>query len=145
MTLRSDRRRNLPLPLDGGLPGSPSISIIERSDGARELVPTMNMGTKLLGQDDVVVHIAAGGAGYGECLDRTPDAVLNDVLDDLITPDFAREVYGVVLDAQSELDLAATQTLRSRMAAQASESRAERQLQLFTEAVDARDVFGPMS
>lgn len=145
MTLRSDRRRNLPLPLDGGLPGSPSLSIIERSNGARELLPTMNMGTKSLGRDDVVIHVAAGGAGYGDCLDRDPGAVVNDVLDDLITSDLAREVYGVVLDPQNQLDLAATQSLRSQMAAQTSEFRAERQLRLFTKGVDAQDVFGPTS
>jgi N-methylhydantoinase B/oxoprolinase/acetone carboxylase alpha subunit len=37
------------------------------------------------------------GGGYGPPLERDPQAVLDDVLDDYVTIEEARDVYGVVL------------------------------------------------
>lgn len=142
MTLRSDRRRNLPLPIDGGMPGSPSLSIIERASGARELLPTMNMGVKHLGRGDRVIHIAAGGAGYGDPLQRPPEAVREDVVDGLIDGDVAREIYGVVLDDRPQVDRAATEALRQALAAVPPAQRAAAQMRLFLEAAGAADLFG---
>ncbi len=54
-------------------------------------------------------------AGYGDPLDRPPDAVREDVLDDFTTIELARDAYGVVFaDEQTlEIDEAATETLRA--------------------------------
>jgi N-methylhydantoinase B len=43
-----------------------------------------------------------GGGGYGDPLDRDPARVLRDVLNRWVSPEFARDVYGVVLAADGE-------------------------------------------
>ncbi|MHB8766555.1 MAG: hydantoinase B/oxoprolinase family protein, partial [Deferrisomatales bacterium] len=61
-----------------------------------------------------------GGAGYGDVLERDPQAVLDDLREGLTTPWAARQVYRVAYDPESlRLDPAATQALRD-------EARAER-------------------
>jgi N-methylhydantoinase B len=46
-------------------------------------------------------------------LERDPNAVLDDVLDEFITLDVARETYGVIIDPQSMLiDVSASEQLR---------------------------------
>ena len=47
---------------------------------------------------DVMSYISPCGGGYGDPLEREPQKVLDDVLDDYITVAHALEVYGVVLD-----------------------------------------------
>lgn len=41
------------------------------------------------------------GGGYGDALDRDPDAVVNDLRDGLISPWTAREIYHVVVDEKT--------------------------------------------
>ncbi|MBV9248029.1 MAG: hydantoinase B/oxoprolinase family protein, partial [Acetobacteraceae bacterium] len=50
---------------------------------------------------------SGGGGGYGDPLDRDPDAVLMDVRSGLISEDRARDVYGVVI-AGKTVNLAGT-------------------------------------
>jgi N-methylhydantoinase B len=56
-------------------------------------------------------------AGYGDPLDRPPDAVREDVLDDFTTIELARDAYGVVFaDERSlEIDAGATEQLRAEL------------------------------
>lgn len=61
---------------------------------------------------DRVVIGTQGGGGYGDPLTRPADWVLNDVLDDLVTVESARDEYGVVIESGS-VDRAATERLRS--------------------------------
>ena len=60
-----------------------------------------------------------GGGGWGDPYVRSPAKVLEDVLDDYVSIDAARELYGVAIDPETmTVDSAATQTLRrSRPAA----------------------------
>ena len=46
---------------------------------------------------DQLWEYIAGGAGYGDPLDRDPAAVLSDVLDGKVSPALALEAFGVVL------------------------------------------------
>lgn len=60
-----------------------------------------------------------GGAGFGPALQRDPEAVKEDVLDEYVSFDAAREKYGVVLTGSLEnydieVDLPATQALREQ-------------------------------
>ena len=57
-------------------------------------------------------HRMAGGGGHGNPLERDPLAVVRDVLDDKVSVAAARDVYGVVVDRDGELDLDATEALR---------------------------------
>lgn len=69
---------------------------------------------------DTVSYISPSGRGYGNPLDRGPQKVLDDVLDDFIGVAHARGVYGVALNEVDDgygwaLDLAATEVLRAGM------------------------------
>ena len=62
-----------------------------------------------------VVFLTAGGGGWGDPLERDPEAVAADVREGYISPEKAAD-YGVVLDpATGEVDLKATETLRARL------------------------------
>ena len=115
-TLRTDRRDHPPYGLDGGEFGSPSFNILNPGPGQRVL-PTMPMEGILLSKGDIFRLIAAGGGGFGPPLDRLPERVLEDVLDEKVSIEAARESYGVVIDpATRAIDKAATKTRRAEMA-----------------------------
>lgn len=63
---------------------------------------------------DVIVTLAAGGAGYGDPLEREPDRVSRDVEDGYVSPEGARNDYGVVI-IDGAVDSEATQTLRQEL------------------------------
>ena len=54
-----------------------------------------------------------GGGGFGDPRTRDPQAVLDDVLDGLITAEEARRDYGVAIDALGGVDRDETVRLRS--------------------------------
>ena len=58
-------------------------------------------------------------AGYGDPLERPPEAVREDVLDDFTTIELARDAYGVVFadERTLEIDEAATEALRAELRA----------------------------
>lgn len=63
--------------------------------------------------DVATFAFSCGGTGYGDVLDRDPQAVGADILKGVISDKAARSVYKVVWDAQSQrVDLDATATLR---------------------------------
>lgn len=118
LIMRSDRRRFLPYPLEGGGAGTPSLNFLNPGPD-QKLVPVMPMDPIRLGEGDVFCHVAAGGAGRGDPLTRDPALVLDDLVEERITADYARTVYGVVLDASGKkVDEAAT--TRERAALQAA-------------------------
>ena len=55
-----------------------------------------------------------GGAGYGDPLERDPALVRADVRAGKVSPDAAKERYGVVLE-NGRIDAARTDALRSLM------------------------------
>ena len=115
LTMRSDRRRHLPYGLAGGYPGTPSWNII--NPGAEQRVlPAMPMEAIRLAKGDVFCHISAGGGGHGSPLEREPEQVLEDVLEERLSAEYARRVYGVVIDpAGMVVDPDATDQLRHEM------------------------------
>lgn len=70
----------------------------------------------------VIAYQHGGGAGFGPPLERDPEAVKEDVLDEYVSLDAAREKYGVVLTGSLEnydlaVDWAATAALRRQLKA----------------------------
>jgi N-methylhydantoinase B len=59
--------------------------------------------------------VSAGGGGFGKPLSRTPEHVLEDVLDDKVSQAAAESLYGVVI-RNGLIDRAATDRLRGSMA-----------------------------
>ena len=66
------------------------------------------------GDSTIAVLMSTGGAGYGDPIDRDPQAVQTDLIAGLCSPWSAREIYRVVWDpARERVDLAATEALRA--------------------------------
>ncbi|WP_228000167.1 hydantoinase B/oxoprolinase family protein [Nocardia australiensis] len=65
--------------------------------------------------EGVIFSQSGGGGGWGNPLDRAPQSVLDDVLDEYVSVDGARRDYGVVVDTQMWIvDAEATAAERSR-------------------------------
>jgi N-methylhydantoinase B len=65
---------------------------------------------------DVFRHVLAGGGGFGDPLERDPEAVLRDVRNQLLSPAKAEADYGVIIDtARWKIDAAATRVRRDRI------------------------------
>ena len=98
------------LVLFGGTDGQQHGLWIRRGD---EKLPLRTMDTQYVRPGDVIVTKSGGGGGIGSPLDRDAEKVRRDVLDRYISPEKAREVYGVVLEGEAfGLDAGATQKLR---------------------------------
>lgn len=66
-----------------------------------------------LGTGDVFHYSFQGGGGFGDPLDREPEAVGTDVAQGFVSSESARRQYGVATHADGTLDLDATAELRS--------------------------------
>ena len=74
----------------------------------------------LLASGSSVTIMTAGGGGWGDPLEREPLRVRMDVIDEYVSRDDARETYGVVLDAEKNVDEDATVKLRAERRAGAA-------------------------
>jgi len=114
----ADFGHNPPAGVLGGGDGSlASVSKID-SDGHEVRKPVI--GDVELAPGEWVRGLEAGGGGYGNPLDRDPEAVRRDVLDRWVSSHAACETYGVVLrgsvdECQLEVDAVATQQLRDHL------------------------------
>ncbi len=115
LQIRSDKRRFPPYGLAGGRPGTPSANILNPGPDQR-LLPVM--GLSEVKCDDVLRHVMAGGGGWGNPLDRDPELVRLDVRSEKLSPAYAFNVYGVVVDsATGEVDADATAVRRQEVKA----------------------------
>ena len=73
-------------------------------------------GAKLAAGDSLQITVPSGG-GYGDPLDRDPDLVCSDVLDEFTTRDLAERDYGVVLVGEG-FDLAVDRDATDRLRAE---------------------------
>ncbi len=95
----------------GGAPGQPArLDHVTGADGTRALPSKVPYFAIKAGETFLATGPAGGG--YGDPFERSPDAVLDDVLDDLITPETARRDFGVVI-TDGAIDHAATTALRA--------------------------------
>ncbi len=114
MIMRSDRRKVLPYGLQEGLPGTPSWNLINPGPG-QTILPVCPMRSTPLVKGDEFRHIQAGAGGFGDPLERPAEKVLVDVRNELITPDYAADVYGVIIDGDA-VDPLATEAQRAKLA-----------------------------
>ena len=83
---------------------------IEEIDGNVEVLPAKFPPTSL-DSDAVFYNSYSGGGGYGDPLDRDVQSVLQDVINDIVSPEAARSIYGVVL-RRGSVDLPMKEELR---------------------------------
>ena len=115
MTVTTDRAIfTPPWGIFGGKNGRSSITKVYRKDGSEE---TWRKVSNLpLKAGDVTSFQTGGGGGYGSALEREPELVLSDVINDYVSLKSARKDHGVVInDTDMTVDLKATQLLRKGM------------------------------
>jgi len=74
---------------------------IDLTTGQETEIPLLNFID--VTDKEAVVVCAPGGGGWGNPLDRDPELVRQDARNGIISLVKARDVYGVVLDADTEL------------------------------------------
>ena len=105
----------------GGRPGEPNRLVIRYgSDDPYEVEHTADWIPIAAGER--IMFDYGGGGGWGDPLERDPQAVLDDVLDEYVSSEAARREYGVVLtgsleDLTLEIDAEATERRRAEMRA----------------------------
>jgi N-methylhydantoinase B len=111
LQMRTERQRTQPWPLHGGSPGSFAKTILRRSNGE---IYMMNKETVTIRKGDSVCVVTSGAGGWGNPLERDAEMVLDDVRNECVTVERAREAYGVVIAAGTmDVDRKATEKLRA--------------------------------
>jgi len=81
----------------GGLEGANAYSVIIRSSGQKEAIPS-KIVTSLKENDRLIIE-TAGGGGYGPPLQRSCERILADIEDGKVSPELASQVYKWVPDS----------------------------------------------
>lgn len=93
LTLGYTRSRILPWSLEGGNEGSANYVLVIRKDGSTERF-AFGSGIRV-DEGDVIRVMTGSGGGLGDPKQRDPELVRQDIRNGYITPERAREVYGV--------------------------------------------------
>src|SRR2546427_364401 len=109
LTNLSERQRFAPFGVFGGQPGRLARTVINPGPGEQTV---HGKQSREFAYGDVLSFQQSGAGGYGDPLARDPVRVLDDVLDDYVSVEAAREEYGVVIVGE-EIDSAATSALRA--------------------------------
>jgi N-methylhydantoinase B len=112
VALETDGHTFSPWGLGGGRDGWPGSSSQIDPDGTETPVPS-KLPPRPARKGQIYRAVSANGGGYGDPLERDPEAVLGDFLDGFITIEDVEQVYAVALgrDGRS-VDAAATGALR---------------------------------
>ena len=97
MTIHGDREIHTPFGISGGLNGGGSTLIINKGTPDEFDAGMYATGVKLK-KGDKIFYGSSGGGGFGDPLDREPELILDDVIDEWLTIEAAEEYYGVVID-----------------------------------------------
>jgi N-methylhydantoinase B len=114
LTNLADRQKFAPYGLGGGKPGKLGRTVI--NPGPSEQIVHGKQSREFV-YDDVISFQQSGAGGYGDPLERDPQRVLEDVLDDYVSIEAARRDYGVVITGAAPaltVDESATRELRKR-------------------------------
>jgi N-methylhydantoinase B len=112
---RGGRQLSAPQGREGGWPGRPSAIVVNPGRPDERLVDARD-GRVRLGPGDILRMEQAGGAGFGDPYERPPELVLQDLREGYVTPEAAREAYGVALVPDGRgwrVDEAETRRLRA--------------------------------
>ncbi len=114
-----DRERAIVWGIEGGLPSMPHGLSLKRADAESEQWLGSVFSDVPIGTGDEFSRPTAGGGGFGDPLERDPELVLQDVIDDYVSIERAARDYGVVIEAvdpeicEYRVDLAATEAERA--------------------------------
>ena len=123
--------------LSGGYPGAPGRYVVVRDmdaggdhapkhlDGMAGRHEPVSWGVYEVGPSDAFYVRWNGGGGYGDPLERDPEAVRKDVRDGTVSREAARDLYGVML-TDDGVDLPGTDATRAAMRARPDRKREDR-------------------
>lgn len=113
LTCEGDRNESdPPWGIFGGQEGLNASMVKNRGETNEESWPAKYVGKKMDSGDTIEITVPSSG-GYGDPLNRDPEMVLSDVLDEFTTLELAERDYGVVINPDNmEINLDATQALR---------------------------------
>lgn len=120
LNVRSDKRAFPPHGLFGGEDGAPSMNRVLRQGRPDRVLPVLLSEPVRMRQGDIFSHTMASGGGYGDPWQRDPRSVLEDVTQDRVSLEAARERYGVAIvraGHEYEIDEVSTRKLRARTTA----------------------------
>ncbi len=130
------RTKHGPMGMSGGKPGKPGRAILNLGKKSEKVIAgrTPNGGWKMnffsnlrLQDGEAYTAECPGAGGWGNPLERDPEAVLNDVLDGYVSPEKARDEYGVVLTISGKKpNFTATNALRQKMMVAQKKSRTKK-------------------
>jgi N-methylhydantoinase B len=146
--------------IGGGYPSSTNLFSIRRDTNIRELLTSGQIPADLeelegewetipaitkshLGKHDVYRIVAMGGGGYGDPILRDPQRVRQDVEDLLVSVEYARKIYGVIVDPET-LNVNEEATERTRRAIREKRLAASGREKTFVDAPGAQR-FGPFN
>lgn len=115
----SDGDLTQPPGASGGEDGPLSRMYIRKGD---EVTPARTHRMVQIRTGEILGKVSGGGGGVGDPFERDPNAVLRDVINEMTTIPYARDVYGVsIVDGDPPtLDLEATKALRAARPASAA-------------------------
>lgn len=119
-----DRERAVVWGIEGGLPSMPHGLTLRRHGSDKPEWLGSVFSNVAIGQDDEFGRPTAGGGGFGDPLERDPERVLQDVIDDYVSVERAALDYGVVITpvdpeiCEYEIDAEATKKERERIRAE---------------------------
>ncbi|TCP50041.1 N-methylhydantoinase B [Tamaricihabitans halophyticus] len=123
MSYCCDRARSITWGIEGGLPSIPHGVWLNKDTPDERFLGSVFAGVPVQSGDSFV-RPSAGGGGYGDPLERSPEQVLEDVIDGYVSIRGAERDYGVVITAIDpevdayELDTSATTVARDRIRAE---------------------------
>jgi len=123
MSYICDRERAVVWGVEGGLPSMPHGLMIQHADTGEEKWLGSVFSNYKIKSGDKFTRPTAGGGGYGDPMERDPERVLQDVIDEYVSVRRAELDYGVVIkviDADMldyEIDAAATERARAHIRA----------------------------
>jgi N-methylhydantoinase B len=112
-----DRERFPPFGILGGSPGA-KHGLLSREGTTEQRDLTLKVSGYRLEAGEQITILAGGGGGYGDPFQRDLDLVVADVRKGYVTPEGARNDYGVIVSAEAVVDAEASEALRSNRRAE---------------------------
>ncbi|MDG4766060.1 hydantoinase B/oxoprolinase family protein [Solwaraspora sp. WMMD406] len=116
-SVQTDRTTVAPYGLSLGAPGAPTSTYLDRDGQRIDFDTPGKVAGYRMREGDILVMESAGGGGWRDPLTRDPDQVANDIGDDYLTAEQARDRYGVLVDPTGQVDESATTATRERLRA----------------------------
>jgi N-methylhydantoinase B len=120
ISIHDDRWLTPPWGILGGKPGMRSTKLLRRADGSEQVLPS-KCDNIVVEPGDQLVYRTAGGGGWRDPLTRPAERVVADVKKGLVSRAKAEADYGVIMSDEYDVDQAATEQLRARLAQERGE------------------------